>query len=245
MPAAPSFPFTVLSVEPSVVSQIKSVDKDGYSAAQLAYGDVKVQRLTRPEQGHLGGGGRSAEEVSARGRDSGRVRLSRSAIPLARMSLSEGEKVQISGTSKGKGFAGVVKRYHFHGGDMTHGSMIHRKPQSGGATDAARTFKGNKKPGRMGNETVTQQGLRIVRIDTEKNLLLVRGAVPWRERRSGDDHQVASRRKGKAGRRKPEERGEDQQQEVVSCSRLSSLTRAKANLRACDASAGRHCIRVV
>jgi large subunit ribosomal protein L3 len=89
-----------------------------------------------------------------------------------------GERVVVSGTSKGKGFAGVVKRYHFHGGDMTHGSMVHRKPQSGGATDAARTFKGNKKPGRMGGERVTQFGLKVVRFDVADNLLFVRGAVP-------------------------------------------------------------------
>ena len=170
-------PVTVLSVEPSVVSQIKSVEKDGYSAAQLAYGDVKVQRLTRPEQGHLAAAGvqpkKYLREVAIQDGQTVTVGDSFGADVFV-----EGEKVQISGTSKGKGFAGVVKRYHFHGADMTHGSMIHRKPQSGGATDAARTFKGTKKPGRMGNETVTQQGLKIVRIDTEKNLLLVRGAVP-------------------------------------------------------------------
>ncbi len=170
-------PVTVLSVEPSVVSQVKSVDRDGYSAAQIAFGDTKVQRLTRPQQGHLAAAGvqpkKYLREVAIQDGETVAVGDSFGADVFA-----EGEKVQISGTSKGKGFAGVVKRYHFHGGDMTHGSMIHRKPQSGGATDAARTFKGNKKPGRMGNETVTQQGLRIVRIDTEKNLLLVRGAVP-------------------------------------------------------------------
>jgi len=71
-----------------------------------------------------------------------------------------------------------VKRYHFHGGDMTHGSMIHRKPQSGGATDAARTFKGVKRPGHMGNATVTQRGLTVYRVDAERNVILIKGAVP-------------------------------------------------------------------
>ena len=87
-------------------------------------------------------------------------------------------RVKVTGTSKGKGFAGVVKRFHFHGGDQTHGSMIHRKPQSSGATDAARTFKGTRKPGHMGSVQVTVRGLRIIRVDAEKNLLLIEGAIP-------------------------------------------------------------------
>jgi large subunit ribosomal protein L3 len=89
-----------------------------------------------------------------------------------------GDVIKVTGTSKGKGFAGVVKRFHFHGGDMTHGSMIHRKPQSSGATDAARTFKGTRKPGHMGSKQVTMRGLTIHRIDAEKNLILIKGAVP-------------------------------------------------------------------
>ena len=170
-------PVTVLSVQPNVVSQVKSVDNDGYSAAQIAFEDVKVQKLTRPQQGHLAAAGvqpkRYLREVQIQAGTTVAVGDEVKADLFA-----VGEKVQIQGTSKGKGFAGVVKRFHFHGGDMTHGSMIHRKPQSGGATDAARTFKGTRKPGRMGNETVTQQGLRIVQVDIERNILLVRGAVP-------------------------------------------------------------------
>ena len=147
-------PVTVLAVEPNVVTQVRTVETDGYSAAQVAFGECRVDRLTRPEQGHLRAAGVTADIFAI------------------------GERVVVSGTSKGKGFAGVVKRYHFHGGDMTHGSMVHRKPQSGGATDAARTFKGNKKPGRMGGERVTQFGLKVVRFDVADNLLFVRGAVP-------------------------------------------------------------------
>jgi large subunit ribosomal protein L3 len=170
-------PVTVISVEPSVIAQIKTVEKDGYSAAQIAFGECKVTRLTRPQQGHLMHAG-----VQPR-RHLVEVDIQEGATPvvgeeLAADLFAEGEKVQVSATSKGKSFAGVVKRYHFHGADMTHGSMIHRKPQSGGATDAARTFKGSKKPGRMGNERVTQQGLRVVRVDMEKNLLLIKGAIP-------------------------------------------------------------------
>jgi large subunit ribosomal protein L3 len=170
-------PVTVLAVEPNVVAQVKTVDNDGYSAVQLAYDDVRVNKLTRPEQGHLAKAGvqpkRFLREVEIQ--DGATVAVGDEFGPDI---FAVGEKVRVTGTSKGKGFAGVVKRYHFHGADMTHGSMIHRKPQSGGATDAARTFKGTKKPGHMGDETVTQQGLRVVQVDTERHLLLVKGAIP-------------------------------------------------------------------
>ena len=89
-----------------------------------------------------------------------------------------GDVVKVSGVSKGKGFAGAVKRYHFRGGDQTRGSMVHRKPQSSGATDAARTFKGTRKPGHMGARNVTVRGVQVVRIDADRNLLLIRGPVP-------------------------------------------------------------------
>jgi large subunit ribosomal protein L3 len=170
-------PVTVLVVEPNVVSQIKTVDSDGYSAAQVAFEECKVNRLTRPEQGHLASAGvqprRFLREFEIQ--DGASVAVG---DVIAADIFAEGEKIAVSGVSKGKGFAGVVKRFHFHGADMTHGSMIHRKPQSSGSTDAARTFKGTRKPGHMGAERVTQQGLKVVRVDTEKNLLLVRGAVP-------------------------------------------------------------------
>ncbi|MCX6369256.1 MAG: 50S ribosomal protein L3 [Armatimonadetes bacterium] len=171
-------PVTVIAVEPCVIAQLKTVDNDGYSAAQLAFEECNVNRLTRPEQGHLASAGvqprRFLKEYDLQ--DGATVAVGQTVGASDIFAVDE--KVVVVGVSKGKGFAGVVKRYHFHGGDMTHGSMIHRKPQSGGATDAARTFKGNKKPGRMGNEQVSQQGLRVVRIDAEKNLLLVKGAVP-------------------------------------------------------------------
>jgi large subunit ribosomal protein L3 len=92
--------------------------------------------------------------------------------------FSAGDLVDVTGTSKGKGFAGVVKRYHWHGGDMTHGSMIHRKPQSAGATDAARIFKNTGRPGHMGNERVTVKRLRVFRTIPERNVILIRGAIP-------------------------------------------------------------------
>jgi large subunit ribosomal protein L3 len=170
-------PVTVIAAGPCVVTQIKSVENDGYSAAQIGFEDVKVQRLSRPEQGHFAKADvrplRHLREVSIQEGQSVAVGQEIKADVFA-----VGEKVQITGTSKGKGFAGVVKRYGFHGGDETHGTMGHRKPQSAGATDPARVFKGTKRPGQMGNERVTQQGLRIVQVDPEKNLLLVKGAIP-------------------------------------------------------------------
>jgi len=89
-----------------------------------------------------------------------------------------GDKISVTGVSKGKGFAGVMKRWHFHGGPQTHGSTVHRKPQSGGATDAARTFKGWRKPGHMGNVRVTVKGLQVEMVDTEKGVIALHGSVP-------------------------------------------------------------------
>lgn len=171
-------PVTVIAVEPCVVAQIKTVDSDGYSAAQLAFEECNVNRLTRPEQGHLASAGVQPRRFLKEYEIQEGASVSVGDTVGAGDIFGIGEKVVAIGVSKGKGFAGVVKRFHFHGGDMTHGSMIHRKPQSGGATDAARTFKGTRKPGRMGNEQVTQQGLKVVRIDAEKNILLIKGAVP-------------------------------------------------------------------
>jgi large subunit ribosomal protein L3 len=170
-------PVTVISVEPNTVSQVRSVDNDGYSAVQLAYEDVEVRRLTRPEQGHLAKAGvmpkRYLKEFELQ---------NGSAVAVGEEIKADifavGEKIRVTGISKGKGFAGAMKRYHFRGGPMTHGSMIHRKPQSSGATDAARTFKGTRKPGHMGNEQVTQQGLKVVAINLDENYILVKGAVP-------------------------------------------------------------------
>jgi large subunit ribosomal protein L3 len=171
-------PVTVIAVEPNVVSQVRTLEKDGYSAAQLAYEDVRVTRLTRPEQGHLAAAGvqpkRFLREVEIQDGASVSVGQEFKADVFA-----EGERVSVIGTTKGKGFQGVVRRYGFHGQNKTHGSSLtQRKPQSSGATVAARVFKGTRKPGHMGDERMTQQGLRVVRIDTDKNLILVRGAVP-------------------------------------------------------------------
>ena len=170
-------PVTVIEAGPCIVTQLKSVDKDGYVAVQVGFGEIRPRLVNKPETGHFKKAGleplRHVREI--RTEDTSDFKLG-DAITCD--IFQPGQRVKVTGTSKGKGFQGVVKRYHFHGGDMSHGSMIHRKPQSGGATDAARTFKGTKKPGQMGNKQVTVRGLRIVRVDPEKNILLIEGAVP-------------------------------------------------------------------
>jgi len=170
-------PVTVIEAGPGVITQIRTEKTDGYSAVQVGYGDIAEKRLTKPVAGQFKKTGVAPKRYLREFRtgDTSDVEVGQEyKVDI----FNPGDKVSVTGVSKGKGFAGAVKRWHFHGGDMTHGSMIHRKPQSGGATDAARTFKGVKRPGRMGGERVTMQGLTVVRADAEKNVLLVKGAVP-------------------------------------------------------------------
>lgn len=171
-------PVTVIRTTPMQVTQKKTVNTDGYEGVQVGFEPVKESKLTKPVMGHIKKANvqpmRYLRELPASGTEDIEVGKEIKAEDV----LAEGDTVAVTGTSKGKGFAGAVKRWHFHGADMTHGSMIHRKPQSGGATDAARTFKGVKRPGRMGGDTVTLRRLKVFRIDTERNLLMIRGAAP-------------------------------------------------------------------
>ncbi|NUQ71099.1 MAG: 50S ribosomal protein L3 [Chthonomonadales bacterium] len=178
-------PVSVIEAGPCIVTQLKSVETDGYTAVQVGFGTIRPKHLNKPMLGHFRGGLKSSKHPNVapckklrevRTEDVTEYAVGQS-ISVAEV-LEVDDLVKVSGTSKGKGFAGVVKRYHFHGGDQTHGSMVHRKPQSSGATDAARTFKGTRKPGHMGARTVTVRGLRVVRIDPDQNLLLLQGAVP-------------------------------------------------------------------
>lgn len=169
-------PVTVIAAEPNVVVRTKSVaGKDGYDALVVGFGTGG--RLNKPHSGQFnripGGPRRCLREL--------RLDESPSLKPGAEITVGAfeaGEEVEVVGTSKGKGFAGTVKRHGFHRGPMTHGSKSHRRPASTGATDAAKVFKGVRKAGHMGNERVTVKGLRIVRVDTVRNLLLVSGSVP-------------------------------------------------------------------
>lgn len=178
-------PVSVIEAGPCIVTQLKSVETDGYTAVQVGFGAVHPKRVNKPLLGHFRGGLKSSKHPNVpptrylrevRTEDISDLSVGQ-AITVDEV-FEVGNRVKVTGVSKGKGFAGAVKRHHFHGGDKTHGSMVHRKPQSSGATDAARTFKGTRKPGHMGSRTATVRGLTVVRIDKEKNLLLVKGAVP-------------------------------------------------------------------
>ncbi len=171
-------PVTVIQAGPVYVTQVKTQEKDGYTAIQVGYGEQSDKHLTFPKYGHLKKAGLSQNLRTLR---EFRVADSAGFEPGQEISaevFSPGEIVTVTGTSKGKGFAGGVKRYHFKGQHMTHGYMTHRRPLSSGATGPQRVFKGTRRPGRMGGDTVTQKGLKIHKVDVERNLILVDGSVP-------------------------------------------------------------------
>lgn len=169
-------PVTVILAGPNVVTQKKTEETDGYSALQLGFEDKKEHRTNKPDKGHFKRAGVKPKKHLAEFRDFPEELNEGDEVTVS--IFSEGELVDVTGTSKGKGFAGTIKRYNFARGPMTHGSHNHRAPGSIGAVNAARVFKGTKMAGRMGNERVTIQNLEVVKIDTEKNLILVKGAVP-------------------------------------------------------------------
>jgi large subunit ribosomal protein L3 len=176
-PEGKIIPVTVISAGPCVISQLKTMENDGYQAVQIGYGDVKAHRVNKPTAGHF-----KAANVETR-RYLKEIRVNDLANYEVGQQLTvdvfaEGDKVDISGISRGKGFAGTIKRWNFSMGRMSHGSKAHRRPASAGPKGPARVFKGKKMPGQMGNEKVTIQNLEIVRVDTERNLILVKGAVP-------------------------------------------------------------------
>jgi large subunit ribosomal protein L3 len=171
-------PVTVVEAGPVFVTQIKTDDNDGYSAIQVGYGDAKEKQLTFPKFGHLKKAGvgknlRTLREFRVEKTDG--FELGQEIIVDI---FAEGEPVTVTGFSKGRGFAGGVKRYHFKGQHMTHGFMTHRRPLSNGATGPQRVFKGKRGPGHMGDAQVTQKGLKIVKVDAERNLVLIDGSVP-------------------------------------------------------------------
>ena len=188
-------PVTVLEAQPNPVTQIKTLETDGYEALQIGYRNQKKQRLTKPMLGHLDKSG--APPVS---------RLREVPMPSQEVSVGDfldvsmfvpGEKVDVTGLSKGKGFQGVVKRHGFSGGDTTHGCKSHRVPGSiGQCATPSRVWKNKKMPGRDGGKRVTVKNLEVVRVDSEKNLLVLKGAVPGsrngylliRKQRSGGEN---------------------------------------------------------
>jgi large subunit ribosomal protein L3 len=168
---------TAIEVEPSVIIQVKTKDKDGYDAIQIGYGRVKQKNVTKPLQGHFNkankGFFRVLKEFPAEG---GKYEAGQEITPDI---FQAGDYVDVVGTSKGKGFQGVVKRHGFAGGRATHGSMFHRAPGSIGASaDPSRVFKGTKMGGHMGNVHKTVQNLQIWQVRPDRNLILLKGSIP-------------------------------------------------------------------
>ena len=168
---------TVLEAGPCPVTGIRTFDRDGYEAVQLAFGSVREKHLSKPELGHLRKADAPPMKHVVEFRDeAGELTVGETVTAEA---FEPGDKVKISGTSKGKGFQGTVKRHNFSRGPVSHGSHNVRAPGSiGAAAYPARVFKGLRGPGQMGNKRVTQKGLEVVRVDAGKNLLMVRGSVP-------------------------------------------------------------------
>ncbi len=169
---------TVLEVGPCTVVQVKTPERDGYSAAQLGFGPQKKERLTKPLQGHCAKAGvdavRELKEFPVE--DGEEVKVG---DQLTAELFADVEYVDVTGATKGRGFQGVVRRYNFGGGRATHGSGTHRGPGSiGMKVSPARVFKGKKMPGHMGNTRVTTQNLRVVEVRPDDNVILVEGAVP-------------------------------------------------------------------
>lgn len=171
-------PVSVVEAGPLYVVQKKTIDKDGYNAIQVGFDDVKAIRVNKPKKGHFDKANvnykRFLREIRVDNVDDFQIGQEIKADIFA-----EGDMVDVTGTSKGKGTAGVVKRHGFGRGRMSHGSKFHRRPGGLSAgTYPGRVFKGHRMMGRMGNERVTIQNLQVVRVDADKNLLLIKGAIP-------------------------------------------------------------------
>ena len=165
-------PVTVIEAGPCTVAQVKTVETDGYDAVQLGFGDVKLNKVIKPINGHFAKANLTPKKHLREFRLDSLEELKANVFEI-------GEKVDIQGKTKGKGFQGVIKRHGQHRGPMGHGSMYHRRPGSMGSTSTpGRVFKGKKLPGHMGVQTVTIQNLEVVRVDLDKNVILVKGSVP-------------------------------------------------------------------
>lgn len=171
-------PVTVIQVEPNVVTQVKTVETDGYNSVQIAYDEVKEKNVNKPLKGHF-----AKADVSPRRKlKEFRLQEATELTPSQEIKVDifqAGDKIDVTGISKGKGFQGNIKRHNQSRGPESHGSRYHRRPGSmGSSATPGRVFKGKKLPGQMGAVQVTVQNLEIVKVDTERNALLVKGAVP-------------------------------------------------------------------
>jgi large subunit ribosomal protein L3 len=171
-------PVTVIAAGPCIVTQVRTVERDGYAAVQIGYEQVEPRKLTKPQQGHLKAANAMLRYLREFPADNPQEHQPGEVINVEL--FQPGQKIDISGTSKGRGFTGVVKRWGFHGGPKTHGqSDRHRAPGSIGAgTTPGRVWKGQKMAGRMGGKRITVQNLEVVEVLLEKNLILVKGSVP-------------------------------------------------------------------
>ena len=171
-------PVTLIEAGPCYITQVRTVDQDGYTAVQVGFGEIKPKRLTQGELGHLKRNNLSPLRILREFRSKDIQVKEGDKVDVGQFKI--GEHVDVAGTSKGKGFAGAVKRYHFHGGPKSHGASDRlRAPGSNGSTTRpGRTYKGSRRPGHMGNERVSSQNIKVVVVDVERNLLGVSGSVP-------------------------------------------------------------------
>ena len=171
-------PVTVIEAGPCVVAQVKTEETDGYTAVQLGFGDIKEKKLTKPTKGHFTKVNVTPKKHLREFRLNSVEGLTVGQELKADV-FAAGDKIDIQGTSKGKGFQGVIKRHGQSRGPMGHGSMYHRRPGSMGPTSTpGRVFKGKRLPGHMGAQTISIQNLEVVRVDLDKNVILVKGSVP-------------------------------------------------------------------
>jgi large subunit ribosomal protein L3 len=170
-------PVTVIEAIPNVVVQIKTVEKEGYAAVQVGFGEIREKLVNKPRQGQFKKAGVPVKRLLKE------LRLENSSLEVGSEikvdTFAAGEKVDVSGLSKGKGFAGVIKKWNFHRGPETHGSKFHRAVGSMGASSSpSRTFKNKKMPGHMGHVNTTVLNLEVVKVMPEKNVILIKGGVP-------------------------------------------------------------------
>ena len=171
-------PVTVIEAGPCVVAQVKTVETDGYSAVQLGFGDVKEKKMNKPEKGHFAKAN-VANKKHLREFKLDDAQNLKVGDEIKADVFVAGDKIDVQGITKGKGFQGVIKRHGQSRGPMGHGSMYHRRPGSMGPTSTpGRVFKGKRLPGHMGAQTISILNLEVVRVDLDKNVILVKGSVP-------------------------------------------------------------------
>lgn len=178
------YPVTILRVSPLIVTALKSSDKDGYDAVQVAGGEQKESRLGKADLGHQGGAKRYVKEFRARSSQGEKIEGVEVGSTIDSSVFAPGDTVTVSAISKGKGFQGVVKRHGFHGDMASHGRKHSlRAPGSigGGGRDGGRVIKGMRMAGRMGSDRITVKNLKIVQVNVEENIILVKGAIPGRK----------------------------------------------------------------